>query len=199
MKNKLLVRVFKLLIIISIVFKSIQLLVRLYSIVICNFVLRGDDSYRSKFNFIFEERKIETVVSYFIIPTFMILFSVWFYIKYKQAHKQSSLTLAYKPIWSLFCFVIPIFNLFAPYRIMNDLWTVYNRDMLIEKWGKNQIKIWWILSILIVVCARFIYIKFGHASDIQGFILFESFTILLYAIMIHYYLLLYKLVKLLSK
>lgn len=198
MKKVSLVQLFKLVIRISIVFKSFQLLVRLYNIIILNLVLRGNDNYRSKLHFTVEELKIEKVVGYVLVILLLALLSTWFYLRYKQAHKQSNLHLSYKPIWALFSFIVPIFNLFAPYRIMNDLWTVYNRDMSLENWGRNQIKIWWFLSITLFVFSRYMGAKFNDVSGLQAFLSLEYLSLVLFAITLHYYLLLLKLVNLLS-
>src|SRR5437773_4169491 len=147
MKRSFLVRLFKLTIAISIVFKLFQVLVRLYNIVVLTQIISGNDKYRTKLRFVVQELRIENIIGYIIIISLLVLLSIWFYLRYRDAHKQTNLQLSYKPIWALFAFVIPIFNLFAPYRIMNDLWTVHNRDMSLEIWGRNQIKIWWFLSI----------------------------------------------------
>jgi hypothetical protein len=198
MKRSFLIQLFKLTIIIAIVFKSIQLLVRLYNIVILNLIISGNDKYRTRLKFVAEELKIENIAGYIITICLLVLLSTWFYLTYRQAHRQSNLHLSYKPIWALFSFIIPIFNLFAPYRIMNDLWTVYNRDMSLENWGRNQIKIWWFLSIGLFVFSRYIAIRFNGASGLQSYLSFEYFSLVLFAITIHYFLLLLKLVKLIS-
>src|SRR5438552_3256973 len=162
MKRSYLVLLFKLSIIISIVFKAIQLLDRIYNIVIINLIVHGNEKYREKLHFILQEIKIERIVLYITILFFLVFLSIWFYLKYKQAHKQSALNLSYKPIWALFSFIIPIFNFVALYRIMNDLWTVHNKNMSIETWGRNQIKIWWFLSIGIFVFSRYIATRFNR-------------------------------------
>ena len=198
MKRKHLVLLFKLSIIISIVFKVVQLIDRIYNIVIIELVVRGNKKYTNKLHFIFREIKIETIIIYINTLFFLVLLSIWFYLKYKQAHKQTALKLSYKPIWALFSFIIPIFNFVAPYRIMNDLWTVHNRDMSIESWGRKQIKIWWFLSIGIFIFYRYILIRFNQVPDLESYLSLEYYSLALFAISVHYYLLLFKLVKLLG-
>ena len=73
MKKVSLVQLFNLVIRIAIVFKSFQLLVRLYNIIILNLVLRGNDTYRSKLHFIVEELKIENVVGYVLVILLLVL------------------------------------------------------------------------------------------------------------------------------
>ena len=198
MKRKHLVQLFKLAIIISIVFKAVQLIDRIYNIVIIELVVRGNEKYRNKLHFIFREIKIETTIIYINSILFIILLSIWFYLKYKQAHKQTTLKLSFKPIWALFSFIIPLFNFVAPYRIMNDLWTVLNRDMSIESWGRKQIKVWWFLSIGIFLFYRYLLIRFNQVPDLEGYLSLEYYSLALYAVSIHYYLLLLKLVKFLG-
>lgn len=198
MNQNLFTQLFKISITISLIFKAIQLLVRIFNIAILNFVLSGNDNYRSKLQFIFQEILIETKVNYITVIFFIIFLSIWFYLKYKKAHETSTQKLSYKPIWALFAFIIPIFNLIAPYRIMNELLTVYNKDMSLESWGKNQIKIWWFLSITLFAFSHFIRIKFNQVDNLQTYLSLEYFSLVLFAVTIHYYLLLQKLVKLVS-
>jgi hypothetical protein len=198
MKRNYLVLLFKLSIITSIVFKAAQLIDRIYNIAIIELVVRGNEKYRNKLHFIFREIKIETIIIYINFLLFLVLLSIWFYLKYKQAHKQTALKLSYKPIWALFSFIIPIFNFVAPYRIMNDLWTVHNRNMSIESWGRKQIKIWWFLTIGIFVFNRYISLRFNQVADLEGYLSLEYYLLALFAISIHYYLLLFRLVKLLD-
>jgi hypothetical protein len=70
--------------------------------------------------------------------------------------------------------------------------------MSLEIWGRNQIKIWWFLSIGLFVFSRYIATRFNGASDLPAYLSLEYFSLALFAITIHYYLLLLKLVKLLS-
>ena len=198
MKTNLLVKVFKWSIIISIVFKSIQLLDRIYNVIFLNLVVGGYESYRNNFSFIIREIKIEAIFNYIITISFIVLLSTWFYLKYKKAHQLSRLNLTYKPIWALFSFIIPVFNLIAPYRIMNELWTVYNKDMSIETSGKNLIKTWWFLSVGLFIFSWFLGIKFDHISNPKDFLSLEYYSVILFAVSIHYYLLVNKLVKLLD-
>jgi hypothetical protein len=183
---------------ISIIFTSLQLLVRLYNVFILNQVLAGKDSYRGNLQFILEELKIENILTYVIVIVFILTLSLWLYIMYREAHKESDLKMSYKPIWAMFSFIIPIFNFIAPYRIMNDLWVVYNKDMSIEKWGRNQVKIWWILSIVLFVLDRYMRIKFREVADLNEYLSLECFSIVILAVSIHYYYLLYRLVRLLT-
>jgi hypothetical protein len=193
--KKLWFKTFSLSIIISIVFKIIQVIDRIYNVVILNLYKHDSNNYRKQIHFISAELKIETVVLYVTYILFIILFSGWMYIQYKEAHRQSRIKLTYKPVWALFSFIIPIFNLIAPYKIMNDLWTVYNRDMSIEMEGRNLIKTWWFLSIGLFIFRKFISIKFTSASTLDEVINEECFFLILYAISIHYYFIVRKLVN----
>lgn len=198
MRRKHLAQALKLSIIILISFKSIQLLSRVYYIIAFGSIERGTESYRANLLLFSEQIKVELVFNYIIIISFIVILSVWFFLKYKRAHQLVNYNLTYKPIWALFSFVIPIFNLFAPYKIMNEMWTVYNKDMNLETFGKKWIKTWWFLSIGLVVFSRYLSIQSDVVSDMTGLIRLEYLYILLFAASIHYYFLLNRLVKFLG-
>ena len=81
---------------------------------------------------------------------------------------------------------------------MNELWTFHNKDMSIEIFGKNLIKTWWFLSIALFIYSRYIAIEFNNVSNPKDYLSLEYYSLILFAVSIHYYLLLNKLVKLLG-
>lgn len=175
MKLNLVDKIFKISIIVLIFYKSLQLVIRIYNIVIIEIVLNGNESCKSKFPFIVDEIKFENRVNYIIVISFFVFLSTWLFIRYKAAHKVANYKLSYKPIWALFAFIIPVFNLFAPYRIMNDLWTVNNKNMALEKAGKRLINIWWSLSIIIFIVYRFIAYKSDSVENMSEFLKLECY------------------------
>ena len=76
MRKTPLQQVFKLLILVSLVFKSLQLIVRIYNIIIINLFLTDKEKYRVKLSFIIQELKIETPVNYIITILFFIVLSI---------------------------------------------------------------------------------------------------------------------------
>jgi hypothetical protein len=185
--KKFWIQSFNLFIIISIIFKAFQTFDRVFNIVILNLYKHNPNKYQILVRFISNELKIETIARYIIYIIFIILFSGWIYLQYKEAWKVSKIRLTYKPIWGLFSFIIPLFNLVAPYKIMNDLWLVFNKDMSIEDEGKKLIKTWWFLSIALFVFNRYLSIKFETATNHNDFLTAEYFYLVLYAVSTHYY------------
>ncbi|HVA98437.1 MAG TPA: DUF4328 domain-containing protein [Bacteroidia bacterium] len=198
-KRSLLFKVLDGTILALICYKVLQILFRIYAIVTITRVTQGSESTSKQIPFIMEVLKVEHITDYIIIILFLILLSTWFYIKYRNAHLLSHLQLTYKPIWALFSFIIPIFNLVAPYKIMNDLWIVQNKDMSIEQNGKNIIKTWWILSIIIFIASRYLNIQASHTVGIEGFLKFEYYFLFFYAVSLHYFLVTRKLVKMIGE
>ena len=62
----------------SIVFKAIQLLDRIYNIVIINLIVHGNEKYRKKLHFILQEIKIERIVLYITILFFLVFYPFGF-------------------------------------------------------------------------------------------------------------------------
>jgi len=77
---------------------------------------------------IMDEPAIEQTVSTLLFAVWIICFLVWFYISYKRAQKHSRQHFSFKPGLALFSFIIPFFKLFAPYKIMHQIWSAEIRD-----------------------------------------------------------------------
>ncbi len=186
-------------IIITVIFKILQLVIRAYNVFVLQKIINGNELFRSKLKFIISEFKVENTIDYFVIISFLVSFSIWFYISYKNTNLISSRQLTYKPILALFSLIIPIFNLFAPYKIMNEIWTVRNRDLTKEKEGKDLINMWWFLSIALFIYSRYCKYKFTHADNIQDILKAEYLSVLLFLVGIHYFITLLKLIPQIQK
>ena len=117
------------------------------------------------------------------------------YIKYKKANTISRFKLTFKPIWALFSLIIPIFNLVAPYQIMNEVWAVNNKELTVEKSNQYIIKIWWFLGIAIFIYNRVINTWQGKQVGLENYLHFEYHSLLLCALSIHYYFLIRKILS----
>lgn len=186
--RNLLFKLLKASILILIVFKSLQLLVTIYVIIALARVIHGNESVRTQFSYIGKEFEAEHLIGNIIVISFLILLSVWLFQKYREAHTVSRFRLAYKPIWALFSFVIPIFNFVAPYKIMGELWQVKNGDMPGKEAGKTIIKTWWILSVIVIIATRYLRMQANEVKGLDEFLSLESYYLFLYAVSIHYYL-----------
>ena len=82
---------------------------------------------------------------------------------------------------------------------MNEIWTVFNRDMSKEKEGKDLITMWWFLTIAILCYSRYCQYKFEQGKNIQDLLNFEYLTIILVVVSIHYLITLLKLITLVNK
>ena len=197
-KRNLLFKLLEGTILVLIFYKILQILFRIYAIVTVTRVVHGNESVRTQFPYILEELRIEHLTDYIFVVSYLILLSTWFYIKYINAHTVSHLQLTYKPIWALFAFFIPIFNLVAPYKIMNELWTVRDKDMANDQRGKNIIKTWWILSILIFVASRYLSVQANQAEGLEAFLTFEYYYLFFYLVSLHYFLETIKLIRMIG-
>lgn len=186
-------RLTKGIIIVLLVARACQLLVRFYNVYILHQVIQGNEALKTKLNFIQSELELEEKMSYFILFPFFICFSIWLYVSYKKAVAASRVKLSYKPLLALFSFFIPFFNLFGPYKIMNEIWTVRNRDMSKEKEGKDRITMWWFLTIAIALYTRYWQYKTNDAVDLKAFLQTEYLAIILFLVTIHYLIVLLKL------
>lgn len=198
MKRTLLFKILDVFLILLMAYKVWQILFRIYAIVTVTRVLQGNELIRPQLSYIGQGMRWENKVDIVSILTLLILLSTWFYIKYRSAHRATHLQLTYKPIWAVFSFVIPVFNLVAPYKIMSDLWIVQNKDMSAERTGKLAIKTWWILSIIVFVVSRLLRSLSEKAEGLQGFLQFEYYYLLYFAFVLHYILLTRKLVKMMG-
>ncbi len=129
---------------------------------------------------------------------YLILFLIWFYVSYRKAAIDSIQPLSYKPILALFCFVIPLFNLFAPYKIMNEIWTVRNRDLPREMEGRKLIKLWWFISIVLFVYSRYGSYKMEHADSLTDYLTIMYLSALSLLVSIHYFYTVLKLTSLIE-
>lgn len=179
-------------------FKVFQMLFRIYSIITVTRLINGNESARPQLSFILDGLQIEHRINYVFIIILLILLSTWVFIKYRNAHRITHLQLTYKPIWAVFSFILPVFNLVAPYRIMSELWLVQNKDMSVDQEGKQLIKSWWILSIIVVIVSWFINILVGKVEGLQEFLKFEYYYLFFFVFILHYLLLTRKLVRLLG-
>ena len=149
-------------------------------------------------HFLIKVLKVETYVSYSTLIPFALLFSVWMFINYKAATKRSSNKLSYRPIWALFSLIIPVFNFFAPYIILKEIWKVMNSDLSREKLGEFLIKTWWFLTLVLFIYSRFINSKIQHSGNFNDLLTLQYYSAVLYFFSVHYFLVLRKMVKMVN-
>lgn len=192
-------RIIKWIIILLFIWRTFQLVVRFYNVYILHRIIQGNEDLKIRLNFITSEIELEDRMEYFMLIPFVICFSIWLYLSYKNAVAVSRIKLSYKPLLALFSFFIPFFNLFGPYKIMNEIWTVRNRDMSKEKEGKDLIKMWWFITIALYLYRKFWQYKVKNATGLEGFLNTEYLAIILFLVSIHYLTVLLKLLNLVQK
>jgi hypothetical protein len=165
---------------IVIIYRVIQLVVSAYNIYILQQILHGNKAFNTKLEFIINEPNVENTIGYFVMIPFIVSFSIWLYISYKNAGSTLRKKLSYGPTLSLFSLVIPIFNLFAPYKIMHEIWIVLNRDMSIEKKGKDLINMWWFLTIALICYSRYCNHKFEQSENLEDALNAEYLCVILF-------------------
>jgi len=158
--------------------KFIRILIILFSIQAIYFVLnlmsKGIDIYYL-LNLINQNPVAEKFDSYWFHKTNIIYYSsiviqlitlipfiIWLYREYSNVHTfYLKDRLSYKPIWAIFSFVIPVFNFFAPYKILTEIVDGYKYNSKIDNivLGHQQIKFWWISYLCFVIYNRYISIR----------------------------------------
>jgi Domain of unknown function (DUF4328) len=71
------------------------------------------------------------------------VFLYWFYLAYRNLLAFGIGWLRYSPRWTWLGFVIPIFNLFRPYQIAAEIWTISNPNTLNRSDAVDPIVKWW--------------------------------------------------------
>jgi len=195
-KNKRLKKILEGVIFICLTWASIKLVIRIAVVIMLNMGIRnGIISIIKPFELFSKYTKYEHYTTMLCTAIYMIFFSSWLFKKYKNAHSVSRFKLTYKPIWALFSLIIPIFNLVAPYQIMNEIWAVNNKDLIIEKSNRNIIKIWWFLGIAIFIYAKALNTWQSKHVTLENYLYTEYHSLLLCAFSIHYYYLIRKILS----
>ena len=165
-------------------FRIFQIGFRIYSVTQMKKVLGGTINFE-RLRPIIEEYDIEQTVSSIILAAWIICFLIWFYISYKNVQRKSNHSFSFKPLLALFSLIIPVFNLFAPYKIMREIWFVENRDPSQEEAGKKLINMWWFLSLALF--AKYLKYHFRNVEELPDVIRSEYYYIVYYAVTIHYF------------
>ena len=179
-----------------IIYRVAQIGCRIYDVIVLKHFMNETGNYANRLKFMTNEFKIEHATGNIVIIAWFISFSLWLFASYKQVQATSENFFSYKPAAALFSLIIPVFNLFAPYKIMNEIWTEQNRDALEEKSGLDLINTWWFFGIAVFIYSKYCNYKFEHARGAEELLKVEYHKIIYYAVSIHYFILLKKLMTL---
>ena len=184
---------------IIIIYRIAQVGFRIYNVFMLKQVPNGNGNPADDLTFMLNEFKTENVISNIVIISWFIFFSIWLFASYKKVQVRSTKSFSYKPTTALFSLIIPVFNLFAPYKIMTEIWTAQNRDLPQEKSGQDLINTWWFLSIALFVYSRYCNYKSGHAQGTEEILKVEYYNIVYYLVSVHYFITLKKLITLVNQ
>lgn len=108
-------------------------------------------------------------VSYLV--TGLLFFIPWFHRAYANLSRMGVKALRYKPVWAIGSWFIPIFNLFRPKQIANDIWRASAADAHVgdERWHARAVGAlvhwWWALFLLAGLVVGVGANVIAHADD----------------------------------
>lgn len=106
----------------------------------------------------------------------MILFLNWFRRAYANLERVGISTLSHKENMTVWAWFIPIYNLFAPAKIMYEIWVVTQRKIkefdssYVFKRGFLSIGLWWLLFVIASILSRYAIRQSGKGDTIEEII-----------------------------
>jgi len=162
-------------------------------------IILGKEVLQAEHTFYIEKNEIQNWVISISYLLYLILFLIWFYRAYKNVYVKEWDVAPFKPAIVPFSYIIPIFNLFGPYKIMRFIWWGNAFSIKELNRGYKTIKTWWFLTILYFVVSRISSFKFKQAVYADAFIIATYFELVSFALIIHASILTIKLVKAIIK
>jgi hypothetical protein len=149
--------------------------------------------------FFTEKNKIQYWLTTIAYLTYLILFLTWLYRTYKNVYVKESDVAPFKPGIVPFSYIIPIFNLYGPYKIMRFIWWGNAFSIAELNKGYKTIKAWWFVTMLSFIMSRIAAAKYKGAVYADVFMTATYFHLFVYALVIHFLILTLKLVKSINK
>jgi hypothetical protein len=188
LNNRIYFQILKNLISILIVYNTARVVFHIFNIFALTKLKNGRPLFAGLGEFIDSEITTEAVITNVLGFIFFIVVSLWLYRTCKNAHLLQIRELSYKPTLAAFSYVIPIFNLFAPYRIVAEMNEGYN-DRLNEDINENDerktLKLWWFLSLTTFFYFRICKGLLREPKTLDELIKSYYYWIIGYAITIH--------------
>lgn len=162
-------------------------------------IISGQTVPESAHQFFVKKNEIDRWVSIIGYLTYQVIFWAWLYRTYKNVCVRSAVEAPYKPGVVPFSYLIPIFNLYAPYQIMKFIWNgnFSSADQLNK--GDRLIKEWWFLTILIFIISRIAAANYSKAVYAEEFMNATYYYIFIDLLLIHLLVQTFKLVSNISK
>ncbi|MBK9637092.1 MAG: DUF4328 domain-containing protein [Bacteroidetes bacterium] len=137
-------------------------------------------------NFYILKNRTERWVSFSTTILYWIIFIPWFYWNYKNVYLREIEQAPFKPRIVPFSFILPVFNLYGPYKIMKFIWYGNSETEEEVKIGYKRIKLWWFLSVLIWSATKLLGHKYSNAENADQYLTFTYWYLLLNAVSIHW-------------
>jgi hypothetical protein len=99
-----------------------------------------------------------------------ILFLAWFRRAYTNLPPLGARRLRYRPWWTLGAWVLPVFSLFRPKQLLNDIWRASDADLppdMGDGWHRRPVTsllAWWWMTFLVSILVRSITTESVHAA-----------------------------------
>jgi serine/threonine-protein kinase len=98
------------------------------------------------------------------------LFLAWFRRAYANLTPLGARRLRYRPWWALGAWVLPVFSLFRPKQLLNDIWRASDPDLpsdMSDGWHRRPVSpllAWWWMAFLASIMVRSITTESVHAA-----------------------------------
>jgi hypothetical protein len=99
-----------------------------------------------------------------------VLFLAWFRRAYANLPPLGARRLRYRPWWTLGAWVLPVFSLFRPKQLLNDIWRASDPDLppdMGDGWHRRPVTpllAWWWMAFLASILVRSITTESVHAA-----------------------------------
>jgi hypothetical protein len=99
-----------------------------------------------------------------------VLFLAWFRRAYANLPPLGARRLRYRPWWTLGAWVLPVFSLFRPKQLLNDVWRASDPDLppdMGDGWNRRPVTpllAWWWMTFLASILVRSITTESVHAA-----------------------------------
>lgn len=157
-------------------------------------IIAGREVSEFAHTFFLKKNEIESWTSTSAHLIFLIAFCVWLFRAYKNVYIRETQQAPYRPGIVPFSYIIPFFNLYAPYQIMRFIWWGNATSVEHLNKGYKAIKAWWFIALINYIIPRIltgVYQDITHADD---YLSLTYWNIFIYLINFHYLFLTFKLV-----
>jgi hypothetical protein len=103
-----------------------------------------------------------------------VVFLMWIHRLNQNLRALSDQPLRFTPGWAVGLFFIPIMNLYRPYQVVRELWTVGHRDPAAKC---RLVGWWWFLWLVSCVLGRLVFRMTMRANDLSSYLAASACTL----------------------